>query len=100
MVRIYLNEADQGKKHNLLDEIMDVLHGQHEVHGVTVFRGVAGFGAKGMVHSTDLLRLTQRLPLVVEFFDEEANIAAALTSLNGLIPPGHVVSWSVSCRES
>ena len=72
LVRIYLSEADQGRRHNLLDEVMELLHDRHRVHGVTVFRGIAGFGAKGVVHSADLLRLAQRLPLVVEFFDEPA----------------------------
>lgn len=98
LVRIYLSEADQGKKHNLLGEIMDVLHDQHKVHGVTVFRGIAGFGAKGVVHSADLLRLTVKLPLVIEFFDEPAAVEAALASLGDLAPSGHVVSWPVRCR--
>ncbi|MGH8293607.1 MAG: DUF190 domain-containing protein [Gammaproteobacteria bacterium] len=98
LVRIYLSEADQGKKRNLLAEIMQVLHDQHKVHGVTVFRGIAGFGAKGTVHSADLLRLTARLPLVVEFFDEEAVVEAALAALWDLIPAGHVISWPVRCH--
>ena len=98
LVRIYLSEADQGRKHNLLDEIMVTLHDQHRVHGVTVFRGIAGFGAKGTVHSADLLRLTQRLPLVVEFFDEPAVVTVALKALEVLIPSGHIVSWPVTCR--
>ncbi len=100
LVRIYLSEADHGKKHNLLNEIMTILHDQHRVHGVTVFRGIAGFGAKGIVHSADLLRLTTRLPLVVEFFDEEAVVQAALKALADLIPSGHVISWPISCRVS
>lgn len=100
LVRIYLSEADQGRRHNLLDEVMKLLHDQYRVHGVTVFRGIAGFGAKGAVHSADLLRLTQRLPLVVEFFDEPPAVAAALKALDGLIPGGHVISWPVSCRVS
>lgn len=95
LVRIYLSEADHGRKHNLLDEIMEVLHDRHRVHGVTVFRGIAGFGSKGAVHSADLLRLTQRLPLVVEFFDEPATVEAALAALGDLIPSGHLVSWPV-----
>lgn len=98
LVRIYLSETDRGKNRNLLDEIMDVLHDQHKVHGVTVFRGIAGFGAKGVVHSADLLRLTVKLPLVIEFFDEPATVEAALTSLGDLAPSGHVVSWPVRCR--
>lgn len=98
LVRIYLSEADQGRKHNLLDEVMELLHDKHRVHGVTVFRGIAGFGAKGVVHSADLLRLAQRLPLVVEFFDEPAVVDEALEALDGLLPSGHIVSWPISCR--
>ena len=100
LVRIYLSEADQGKKHNMLDEIFEILHDKHMVHGVTVFRGIAGFGAKGTVHSADLLRLAQRLPLVIEFFDEESIVTTALQALEGLIPSGHVISWIVSCHVS
>jgi hypothetical protein len=98
LVRVYLSEADQGRRHNLLDEIMELLHDQHRVHGVTVFRGIAGFGAKGQVHSADLLRLTQRLPLVVEFFDEPKVVQEALQALDDILPSGHVVSWPVTCK--
>lgn len=96
LVRIYLSEAEQGRKHNLLDEIMELLHDRYQVHGVTVFRGIAGFGARGVVRSADLLRLTQRLPLVVEFFDTPAAVEAALKELNGLVPAAHVISWPVT----
>lgn len=98
MVRIYLSEADHGRRHNLLDEIMELLHDQHRVHGVTVFRGIAGFGSKGVVRSADLLRLTQRLPLVVEFFDEEPAARAAIQALETLLPSGHLVYWPVQCK--
>ena len=98
LVRIYLSEADQGKRHNLLDEVMELLHDKHRVHGVTVFRGIAGFGAKGVVHSADLLRLAQRLPLVVEFFDEPKVVEEALKALDSLLPSGHIISWPVTTR--
>ena len=98
LVRIYLSEADQGRRHNLLDEVMELLHDKHRVHGVTVFRGIAGFGAKGVVHSADLLRLALRLPLVVEFFDEPKVAEEALKALDGLLPSGHIISWPVTTR--
>ena len=97
MVRIYVSEADHGRRTNLMEEIFSLLHDEHRVHGVTVFRGIAGFGTKGEVHSADLLRLTANLPLVIEFFDEPAVVRSALKVLNGLIPAGHMVQWSALC---
>lgn len=97
IVRIYISEADHGRRKNLMEEIFSLLHDQHRVHGVTVFRGIAGFGTKGEVHSADLLRLTANLPLVIEFFDEPQVVAAAIQILNGLIPAGHLVQWTARC---
>ncbi|HET7923104.1 MAG TPA: DUF190 domain-containing protein [Gammaproteobacteria bacterium] len=97
LVRIYLAEADHGRKHNLLEEIMELLHDRHRVHGVTVFRGIAGFGNKGVLHSADLLRLNARLPLVVEFFDMPTVVDAVLPDLAKLIPDTHILSFPVSC---
>lgn len=98
MVRIYLSEADHGKRHALINEIMAILHDQHRVHGVTVFRGISGFGAGGVVHSADLLRISAHLPLVVEFFDDEKVVTSALAGLAGLVPSRHIVSWPITCH--
>ncbi|HET7307413.1 MAG TPA: DUF190 domain-containing protein [Gammaproteobacteria bacterium] len=97
-VRIYISESDPGRKGSLMDNILDILHDRHQVRGVTVFRGIAGFGATGVVHAGDLLRLSPHLPEVIEFFDEPDAVAAAIESLGDLIPPGHLISWSVDCR--
>ena len=78
MVRVYLSEADHGRRTNLMQEILSALHDKHAVKGVTVFRGVAGFGADGEVHADDMLRLAVDLPLVIEFFDEPTVAEAAI----------------------
>ena len=44
MVRIYLSEADHGRRRTLMQEILTLLQERHAVQGVTVFRGIAGFG--------------------------------------------------------
>ena len=92
MVRVYLSEADHGRRKTLMREILSILHDRHAVQGVTVFRGVAGFGASGEVHANDILRLNVDLPLVIEFFDEP-EVAEAAIHLDDLVPGGHIVSW-------
>ncbi|MDN5863862.1 MAG: DUF190 domain-containing protein [Gammaproteobacteria bacterium] len=98
VARIYVGESDSGPRGNLMEHIMEVLRDQHRVHGVTVFRGIAGFGSSGVVHSADLLRLNPNLPLVIEFFDEPEVIEAAVETLNDLIPAGQMISWPVTCN--
>lgn len=93
MVRIYLSETDHGKRRTLMQEILTLLQERHAVQGVTVFRGIAGFGASGEVRADDILRLNVDLPLVVEFFDEPRVAEAAIALLDDLVPGGHIVSW-------
>jgi uncharacterized protein len=98
IVRIYLREADKGRRESLMLEIFKVLHDQARVRGVTVFRGVAGFGDTGEVTSADPLHILSSLPLVIEFFDAPEKVEQAIEVLNGLLPPDHIVSWSATQR--
>lgn len=93
MVRVYLKEADHGKRGNLMQEIVTLLHDQHRVAGFTVFRGIAGSGTSGEVHASDVLRLAVDLPLVVEFFDSPKVVEAAIKLIRELVPGDHIVSW-------
>lgn len=97
LVRIYISEGDHGRRKTLLDEIFSLLHDRHQVRGVTVFRGIAGFGSGGEAHSADLLRLTANLPLVIEFFDTPAVVDAAIHALDGLVPGEHLLMWKAQC---
>lgn len=100
IVRIYLSEDDQGKRKKLMQEVLSLLQDRHAVKGVTVFRGIAGFGASGEVRADDILRLNVDLPLVVEFFDEPKVAEAAIGLLDGLVPQGHIVSWPATLRST
>ncbi len=94
MVRVYLTEAEK-----TLKTLLAKLHDEEKVRGVTVFRGVSGFGRSGKVHSSTLLDLSLDLPVVVEFFDEPAKVGRILTHLKDILPPGHVVSWPAKINE-
>jgi PII-like signaling protein len=98
VVRIYLHEADHGRRRNLMQEILNLLHDQQRVKAVTVFRGIAGMGDGGEVHASDILRIMVDLPLVIEFFDEPKVVEAILTLIEDRIPAGHIVSWTANCR--
>lgn len=91
MVRIYLTEE---KAH--LEKLMSLLHDQEKVRGVTVFRGISGFGKSGVVHSSSLLDMSLNLPVVVEFFDIPEKAEQIIEHLNTFIEPGHIVSWSAN----
>jgi len=89
VVRIYLTEG-KGQ----LKDLMECLHDIEKVRGVTVFRGISGFGRSGTLHSSHLLDLTSDLPLVIEFFDEPGKIQTILSHLSEKIGAGHIVSWN------
>lgn len=88
MVRLYLTEGQ-----HQLEHLMRLLHDEEKVRGVTAFRGIAGFGQSGQMHSSSLIDISLDLPLVVEFFDAPAKVASVLEHLDSLIKPGHIVSW-------
>jgi hypothetical protein len=89
VVRIYVTEG----KHTH-EKIFERLHDEHRVKGVTVYRGITGFGKSGETHSSTLLDVSFDLPVVVEFFDTEDNVKAALEAISDLIQPGHVLTFA------
>jgi PII-like signaling protein len=89
VARIYVTEGE-----HVHEKIFRRLHDEHKVMGVTVFRGVSGFGKSGKTHSSTLLDVSFDLPVVVEFFDDAENVKTALDSVSELIAPGHVLTFT------
>lgn len=88
VVRIYLHEAKLQ-----MEEFLKYLHDDKKVRGVTVFRGITGFGMSGEYHSSKLIDMSLDLPVVIEFFDELEKAKAIIEELNNRIKPGHIVHW-------
>jgi PII-like signaling protein len=89
VVRIYLAEGEKQLK-NLMKRLRD----WEKLRGLTVFRGISGYGEDGVIHGTDLVDLSLHLPIVVEFFDEEEKINNVLEHLSDQIKPGHMLKWT------
>ena len=88
MVRIYCTEGE-----HRLKEMLDYLHNEEQVAGVTAFRGVAGFGRSGKMHTASLLDLSLDMPVVIEFFDRPEKMRAVIEHLKTKLEPGHLVYW-------
>ena len=89
MVRIYLDEKQ-------LNQVLNLLHDEEKVRGVTVFRGISGFGKSGRYHAATLLDLGSHLPVVVEFFDKPEKVKTILQHLQNILEPGHIVHWQAA----
>ena len=94
MARIYFTEGEKQ-----LEAIMRYLHDEQRVRGITVFRGISGFGSLGSLHSSSLTSVLFEMPLVIEFFDEASKVKRIINELNKNIQPGHIVSWPVTVNE-
>ncbi|MGO9831665.1 MAG: DUF190 domain-containing protein [Myxococcaceae bacterium] len=89
MVRIFLGEDDRW--HGQLLHVALIERFRKEgIAGASVFRGVCGFGARSIVHSTHLLRLSEDLPLVVEVVDTPEHIERMLPIIDTMVTEGLV----------
>lgn len=58
--------------------------------GATVFRGVAGFGARSVLHTTHILRLSEDLPVVIEVVDSQERVDTLIPILDEMVAEGLV----------
>ncbi len=63
--------------------------------GVTVTRGVIGFGAHSRIHSANILQLSQDLPLVLTLVDTRERAARALAVFEEMIDEGLITVHDV-----
>ncbi len=94
VVRLYLNEGEAQ-----LESLLKRLHDWEKLKGVSVFRGIAGFGDSGEIHTSKFIDLGMELPLVVEFFDRPEKVAAILEHISASVKPGHIISWNAQINE-
>ncbi|MDH6131763.1 PII-like signaling protein [Kitasatospora sp. MAA4] len=66
----------------------EIVHRAHAagLAGASVFRGIEGFGASGVIHTNRLLSLAEDLPVAVVIVDTEERVRAFLPQLDDLVP--------------
>jgi len=89
LLRIFIGESNKHGRKPLYEWIVEQARSQG-MAGATVLRGIQGFGANSLIHTTKILRLSEDLPVVVEIVETEEKIEAFLQSIDHAITDGLV----------
>ena len=89
LLRIFVGESDK-VGHRPLYEVIVVKAREAGLAGVTVLRGVMGYGKNSVLHTAKILRLSEDLPMVIEMVDSLEKVEAFLPELDAMITDGLV----------
>ncbi|MEV8543325.1 DUF190 domain-containing protein [Streptomyces sp. NPDC051572] len=89
-VTIFIGENDTWHHKPLYTEIVHRAHAAG-LAGASVFRGIEGFGASSLIHTSRLLSLSEDLPVAIVIVDTEERVRAFLPELDELVGEGLVI---------
>lgn len=89
LLRIFIGETNKHERIPLYEWIVRQARSRG-MAGATVIRGIQGFGANSLIHTTRILRLSEDLPVIVEIIDSEAKIEDFLAHIDHAITEGIV----------
>jgi len=89
-LRIYIGESDSWHGKALYTAIVERAR-KEGLAGVTVTRGIEGFGANSRIHTASVLRLSEDLPIVVEIIDAAERVDLFLPLLDEMVTEGLIV---------
>ncbi|WP_055483059.1 DUF190 domain-containing protein [Sphaerimonospora mesophila] len=87
---ILVGENDQYRHRPLYAEIVHRAH-HMGLAGASVFRGMEGYGASSLIHTSRLLSLGEDLPVAVVIVDTREKITAFLAELDEMVIDGLVL---------
>jgi PII-like signaling protein len=90
LLRIYIGETDRWHGQPLYMAIL-LKAREMGLAGGTVFRGIAGYGANSVIHTANILRLSEDLPVVIEIVDADEKIQAFLPVLDEMVKEGLIL---------
>jgi PII-like signaling protein len=89
LARIFIGESDRWHHQPLSMALLERLR-REGFAGATVFHGIAWFGARSVLHTAHLLRLSEDLPVVIEVVDTQEHVERLLPILDEMVSEGLV----------
>ncbi|MCL8011542.1 DUF190 domain-containing protein [Streptomyces sp. AS02] len=86
---VLVGENDTWHHKPLYSEIVRRAHAAG-LAGASVFRGIEGFGASFLIHTSRLLSLSEDLPVAIVIVDTDERVRAFLPQLDELVAEGLV----------
>jgi PII-like signaling protein len=94
LMRVHIGEGDKCQGKPLYQAIVDLLR-QENFSGVTVLRGIGGYGSTSRYHTEKILRLSQDLPIVIETVESPERIERILPRLDEMVGGGLITLENV-----
>ena len=89
LMRIHIGESDRWQGSPLYEGLIKLFR-RGGFSGVTVLRGVAGYGSTSRLHTDKILRLSQDLPIIIEVIEYSERIENILPKLDEMVGGGLV----------
>src|SRR6516162_160920 len=87
---IFVTETDHYHHQVLYMAIIEMLR-REGCSGATASRGIAGFGASSLIHTSTILRLSLDQPVVITVIDRPGRIERVLEPLREMAPKALIV---------
>jgi PII-like signaling protein len=94
LVRVFIGESDKWHHTSLATALLERLR-REGFAGATVIHAVAGFGARSVLHTAQILRLSEDLPVLIEIVESEDHVEKLLPILDEMITEGLVTLETV-----
>jgi uncharacterized protein len=89
LVRIFLGDSDKWHHQPLYRALLERLR-KEGFAGATVTHGIAGFGARSIIHTAHLVDLSTDLPVVIEVVDDGEHVERLTDILDEMLDGGLV----------
>jgi PII-like signaling protein len=90
LMRIYIGDSDRWKDKPLHEALVEAMRA-NDIAGVTVYRGILGYGAHRRVHKDKPLHLSHDCSIMLSVIDTEEKIQSFLPLVDQMVEEGLVV---------